>query len=229
MARYGQELDIEAHVGNPEAVDKVSLLLIIGGQVKRGKMVETASGPNVPVTVQPRSKSPLFSGPGSEYTVRGYVQSSDILQVTEAFNAYYRIKSTSGLSGFISKSTVRILSTGTAYRISLPAALTKREKLTYQIHVLDKYGRISTSEKVDVKFLTPEQVRNLMAKRNKRTAGAGAAQTTTASSRPNGKPIHKKGWFWLGLVAIGGGTYYVLSQNQTETETGTLDVLVDWE
>lgn len=228
-ARYGQDLVIKTHVGNPAAVQKVTLILTIDGQVKRGKMVEIASAGNVPITVQARSKTPVFSGPGSKYTLRGYVQPTDVLQVTESRSSHYRIKSGTGINGYIAQSSVQILSTGKAYGVSLPASLTSREKLTYQIQLVDKLGRITTTEEVDVKLLTPEQVQNLMAKRNKTTTASPATQTTIAATRQKDDPVYKKSWFWLGLLAIGGGAYFILSQDQSDSDTGTLDVLVEWE
>jgi len=227
VARYGQKMSIKAHISDQPSLQKVSLVLNIDGATKRGRMREMSTLGSVPVVVRARKDAQVYSSPGSQYKLRGHVRSGEVLKVSQVRDNYFQILSEQGVQGYLLKTNVEILGTGRVYGVTLPESLTSRTELVYQIEAVDVYGNMSATNPVQVRLFTPEQIRAIMAKR-KTNAGQSVAKSSAASPATQSKPAYKRAWFWLLLLAAGGGTYALISQTKTEKD-GTVDLLVEWE
>ncbi len=225
VARYGQRMSIKAHIGDESSLQKVSLVLNIDGTTKRGRMREMSTASSVPVIVRVIKDAQVYSGPGSQYKFRGHVRSGDVLKVSQVRDNYFQILSEQGVQGYLLKANVEILGTGRVYGVTLPESLTRRTELVYQIEAVDVYGNMSATNPVQVRLFTDEQIRELMAKRK---TGVSQSVSKSSTDSPQSKPAYKRAWFWLLLLAVGGGTYALISQTKTEKD-GAVDILVEWE
>lgn len=217
VARYGETYKIVTHIGDESSLQAVHLVLQMNGKTRRGKMRRNTSSGRVPVIVRARRDASVYAGPGSGYQGVGVIRSGERLRVSQIRGNYLQVITASGETGYISSKHVEVIGSGYLYSVTLPGAFTERSSLTFQIEAIDASGNRAITDATQVMFLTPLEINELFADQQSMPAALGGS-----------RPVYKRVWFWLVLLAVGGGTYYWLSQNQSDPK-GTVDVLVEWE
>lgn len=229
LGRYGQKMTIKAHVSDQSSIQSVTLVVLGDQKPIRGKMPEITSEGNVPVKVRVRRESHIYSGPGSNYKARGSAQAGEMLQVSGISNDYYKIVSDRGIKGYVYKHNVDIFLIGKAYGVTLPASLTRRSTFTYKIEAVDVFGNKSSTEPMQIRLLTAQEIQDMRAGRQP-VPSTPAQVATTPVAQKSSDSVLKKPWFWGLLVAAGVGIYFLLSGSKDEkTSNATVDVLIEWD
>jgi len=215
----GRSLSITANINDDIAIKKVSLVINYGGNSKTGTIPEVRPGLRVPVLAQVINETKVYAGPTSRYRVKGNVYTGESVNVTRVKGNYLRIMTDSGLYGYIRANKAKITQTGKFYGVSIPASMTNETFITYQIVATDIYGGISKTKINKVKLFTKVELAALRAQqvRDLRAAGTGVTPSLT------------KYFVLAGLVAVSGGTYYLISQQKEKDDEATVNVLVEWE
>jgi hypothetical protein len=215
VGRFGQQVTVRAHIPDEAQVKKVTLVVVDGEKPLRGPMPRVQQAGTVPVIVKAKKQIPVRTGPAANKSIKAAMEPGETMQVAGEKDGYYRGVSASGAKGYVYKSDVKIISTGHAYAVTLPSAITSRSELVYTIEVTDIYGNITHTDPVSMRLLTNEEIDMFMA-----MYGGGAPT--------QGAPLYKKPLFWASMVAVAGGAY-ILTSDDNEEKTTPVNVLIEWE
>ena len=224
MGYLGKPLKITAYVGDDSQIKSVTMAINYGGQSTTGNIPQRKGIAKVPVLVQAGNEVTIYAGPNSRYKQRGKAYADDQLNVTEKKQDFYRVKH-GDITGYVKAADTKIIMTGKAYGVALPAKFTNQSMLTYQISVTDIHGNTTTSDLYQVRLLTEEEVAQLKAQ-------AGLSKKPTVKAKPEKEPKKRSFaalWIFAGMALIGGGVYYYFSQKKDKEEITTVDVLVEWD
>ncbi len=217
VGRFGQPFTVRVHVQSETPIAAVTLVIEDDAKSVRGKMPKLKIDA-VPVQVHAIRSAKLYAGPSLKKRVKGLVRLGEILYVSAEQNGFYRVISDIGVVGFVRTGDVNVLSTGSAYAVTLPASITSRPVLIYSIEAVDSRGVKSVTNPVTMRLLTDEEINSFIAA-NTRAGASGA-----------GKPTYKKPLFWAGLALVAGGIYYFSNdKGGSDSDQAAVQVLVEWE
>lgn len=229
LGREGKALPIIAFVGDNSGVKNVRISIQHDGESVESQMTLVDAEGSVPVVVQTRDEEvPLFATPSTSGKVLGNLSGGEQLQVTLQRPPFYRVRSASGLVGYIEANRTEVVESGAVFKINLPARLTAGGRLAYQIMATDDFGNEAQTAMINVRLVSDEEVARLqqnLAARESRQPGApaeakpeGMAGETPAEPRESGlkKPaasrsLFSRPGFWIATAAVGGGAWYLLS------------------
>ncbi len=224
-AYQGKALNIIAFVAADAAVAKVTLNLTSNGKTIKGAVPHQSKMGVVPVIVQADQDLIVYSGPGIKYRVRGAVKKGEQVYVNRIRDGYYRIQSAIGVVGYVDAALTKVVKTGKAYGVSVPASMTSADYLTYQITAVDALGNTVSTDLIQTRLLTNEEVLALQGGKQKQVK----KQPKSGQELSSQKSIFAKPLFWLGLAAVGGGTYYLVSQQDSKDKEAEFNIILDTE
>lgn len=215
VGRYGRQLPIRTHVKSKVELSQVTLVIEDEGNPLRGKMPLVSTEP-VPVEIQAKRVAKVHSGPSESKRVKSIVRPDNPLLVSLETKGFYRVFGEDKVKGFVTKEEVDVVSTGQAYGVLLPSAITSRSELNYHIEVEDVNGNVTKTETVSIRLLTDEEIESFLAMYR--------GETKTKS------PIYKKPLFWGGVAVAAIVAFLALDEDGGNgSDTATVDVLVEWE
>jgi len=218
----GKPLNILAHVGTQSRLSKVALKITHDGKTVTGVMPAKKDAGVVPVLVTASGSPQVLSGPGAQYSKKTSLQDGETLYVTQINGDFYRIRTESGLNGYVESRSTELVLSGSVYGVAIPASMTAGSEISYQIIATDIKGNVASTDIVNVALKTPEEIAAMREGRipPKERVAAGAGSKSSFS----------KVFPWIVLAGIGGAAAYFLTQkNKTDKDEAAVDVLVDWD
>ncbi|HNW58334.1 MAG TPA: SH3 domain-containing protein [bacterium] len=234
LGRVGKPLPITANVSDNAGVKSVRITIQHDGQQIEHEMNAVASAASVPVVVQTGTEAvAVYSTPGNTGKQLGQLTPGELLEVTLVRAPYYRIRSATGLTGYIPADAVQTVESGAAYRITLPAALTAGGRLAYQIAATDDFGNESKTELIPIRLLTDAEIARLQGQRGGQTPPARSEEQAAARPAAKGsaaKSLYSKPAFWITTAAIGGGIIYMLASGDdgSAPKKAAVGVTIGW-
>lgn len=222
MAQAGKNLNIIAHISDPESIQKVSLAIISGGKTIKGKLPRIQKTGTFPVLVQvKKNRAPVYSGSDAIGSPIARPMIDETLYVTAVKNGMLRVHQTDGFSGYISPDDVSIKLTGGRYGVAIPAQFTSNPDLSYFIEVVDINGNTQRTPEQAVRLISPQELASMQ-------GGQDLSSSVVHSSSSAKRPFYKKLWFWFLVIVTAGGAAYFLTQGDDETEQAEVQVFVEW-
>ncbi len=226
LNKVNNPLTLVALISDHSGVREASVKVVYRGESVELMMSTPSKNQTVPVKVKAgAARMGVYLGPGNHFKKMGELAAGQIADVTLVRDNYYRIKTESGLAGYIDKNKCEPLEWGWMYQATIPAKATQGRSLSYQIFAMDNFGNEAQTEIVDVKLLTEQELLNLQ---KQMTSGKGL-RSGTPSVKTKG-PFYTRPWFWLTAAVVGGGTYYLLSGDK-DASTGkktSVEVIIAW-
>lgn len=248
LGREGKALPIIAFIGDNSGVKNVRIVIEHDGKSVESQMTQVEAAGSVPVVAQTRDEEvPLFATPSTSGKVLGKLGGSELLHVTLQRPPFYRVRSESGLVGYVEASRTDVVESGAEFRINLPARLTAGGSLAYQIFASDDFGNEAQTAMINVRLVSDEEVarmqQNLAARENRPTTAPaedksdGMSGETPTERRESGlkqpassRSLFSRPGFWIATAAVGGGAWYLLSGGDEDGGAKKSDVglVIGW-
>ena len=234
LGREGRTLPIIANVSDNAGIKSVSIAIYYNEQQVVRAMNQVKSETSVPVIVQTSSEAtPLYSTPGTSGKLLADLAAGELLEVTLLRPPFYRVRTATGVVGYVNSDAVQIVEAGATYRVTLPSQLTSGGRLAYQIFALDDFGNEAKTDVIQIRIISDEELARIQGRKNLQEKPVAAKGDTELERLPQKKSSEKilfaKPLFWVGAAVVGGGVYYLISGDDDEAAAkASVGLVVGW-
>lgn len=231
LGRQGKPMPIAAHVADSSGIKSVFLKISYEGESFEGPMPVINDSEQVPILVKiTTDQLPVYAGPAETFKRLGVLNAGDEVEVTMVREAYYRIRSSHGVAGYIPANATEILMMGKLYGVTVPAHITQSAFLTYQILAMDTFGNEGKTTAVEVRLIDDKQLAKMQAQAGLTPKAGQKSETQVKSlSEKRSRPFYTKPFFWLVAAAAGGGAYYYYyNQQEDKARDASVAISLEW-